>query len=244
MMYKYKLARLEIEGFKKFEKKFILDLKSPSGDPINYFVISGENGCGKTTILEAIYLLLCGCESSYVKDKTLLSAEIKCAEGDFSVSRTKEHSKIINLLVEYHSEQITNLSKKTSKLDPLLSHEWLDRLNNYWRYFRDDGTHFVIDRCGEKEWDLFMSKGECLYSVDSMSSGEQAVIRLALPLVQTQFEGLLLIDSPERHLHPRWSGRIVRAIRNLAPNAQVIAATNSDDAWEDAKSWERRLLNN
>ena len=36
-MYKYKLVRFEIEGFKKFQKKFILDLKSPSGDPINYF---------------------------------------------------------------------------------------------------------------------------------------------------------------------------------------------------------------
>jgi predicted ATP-binding protein involved in virulence len=56
--------------------------------------------------------------------------------------------------------------------------------------------------------------------------------------VHAAFEGIVLIDSPEHYLHPRWVGRIVRALRKLAPEAQFIVATHADDPWEDAMSWE------
>ena len=243
----FKLVSLEIEGFRNFQNKFVLDLRSPSGDPINYFVLSGPNGSGKTTVLEAISLVFGGGGSSDLNSNSRLSAEVESisSKSIFRFDRKIETYDRINFSVEYLSEQSANLYKKIRKLDPLFGHEWLGRLNTYWRDFRDDGTHFVIDHCDEREWDLFINKGDKrLYSVASMSSGEQAVIGLAIPLLQTKFEGLLLIDYPEQYLHPRWVGRIVRALRNLAPNAQIIVATNSDDAWEDAKSWERILLNN
>jgi len=240
MLYGFKLVRLEIEGFRKFQDKFVLDLRSPAKDPINYFVIAGVNGSGKTTILEAIYLLLGGSESSDIKDNTRLSAEIQGerAEAIYRVERTTAHDKRINFSVEYISSQSALLSKELRKLDPLRGHEWLNKLNTYWREFRDDGSHFVLREC-----DLFMRTGDGrMYTVDALSSGEQAVLDLAAPLVNNPFEGVLLIDYPEQYLHPRWAGRVVRALRNLAPKAQVIVATHADDPWDDVKSWERRLL--
>jgi len=234
------LVRLEIEGFRIFQDKFVLDLRSPSKDPINYFVLAGVNGSGKTTILEAIYLLLGGSVSTDIKDNTRLSAEIQdlSSKATYRVERTTAPAERINFAVEYLSAQSTHLSERLRKLDPLLGHEWLNKLNTYWREFRDDGSHFVL-----REWDLVMRTVDGrMFSVDALSSGEQAVLNLAAPLVNNPFEGVLLIDYPEQYLHPRWAGRVVRALRNLAPKAQVIVATHADDPWDDAKSWERRLL--
>ena len=53
------LNKLEIENYKLFDKKFIID-KFNIPDNINVgsglTIIVGENGCGKTTILDAIAL--------------------------------------------------------------------------------------------------------------------------------------------------------------------------------------------
>ncbi|WP_172985981.1 AAA family ATPase, partial [Lactobacillus helveticus] len=46
------IKRLFIEGFKGFEKDFILDLTPDKN------IIIGKNGVGKTTILQAINLVL------------------------------------------------------------------------------------------------------------------------------------------------------------------------------------------
>lgn len=54
--------------------------------------------------------------------------------------------------------------------------------------------------------------------------------------------GLLVIDEPELHLHPEWQGRILPALRVLAPRAQFLIATHVDAPWDAACSWERALL--
>lgn len=53
-----KLVRVEIEGFRKFREPLVLDLRSPAGAPLDYLVLAGPNGCGKTTLLEVILLAL------------------------------------------------------------------------------------------------------------------------------------------------------------------------------------------
>ena len=62
-----KLTRIEIEGFRKFRDPWTLDLASPAGEPLDYLVLAGPNGCGKTTVLEAILLAL-GREELIVRD--------------------------------------------------------------------------------------------------------------------------------------------------------------------------------
>ncbi|MBN1962393.1 MAG: AAA family ATPase [Deltaproteobacteria bacterium] len=39
--------------------------------------------------------------------------------------------------------------------------------------------------------------------------------------------GLLLIDEPENHLHPKWQKKFLPIIRAVFPNIQIIAATHS-----------------
>lgn len=54
-----KVESLTIENFKRFEKAFTIDFKNCATDDIaNQFLILGDNGTGKTTILQAIGLSL------------------------------------------------------------------------------------------------------------------------------------------------------------------------------------------
>jgi len=39
--------------------------------------------------------------------------------------------------------------------------------------------------------------------------------------------GLVIIDEPENHLHPRWQKRFIPIVRELFPNVQLLVATHS-----------------
>jgi predicted ATPase len=316
-----KLIRIEIEGFRKFQERLVLDLRSPADTPLDYMVFAGPNGCGKTTILEAI-LLAIGREELIVRDlvakvrtssprlKLGPNARLLAVIEDFNqdltyrIERTERGFEVqipgiterspspkweafqrtlAPLDVEYISARrlpalVGPVQDKTKGRNPALTEanriwtfkdhlrkqqgrrvpgykgpeprdvEWLDKLNAYWRGFRNDGTTLAMtlvdpDNLDADDWDLFLYRGEeRICSIDAMSSGEQEIIAMAVPFITKQFDGLLLIDEPEQHLHPQWQGRALRALRRLVPTSQVIVATHADDPWDDATSWERRLL--
>lgn len=50
----FKIRRITIEGFRRIQEKLTLDLVDPKDNPVDTFVIAGPNGCGKTSVLEAI----------------------------------------------------------------------------------------------------------------------------------------------------------------------------------------------
>jgi ATPase subunit of ABC transporter with duplicated ATPase domains len=61
------IHRIRIEKFRKIQAPLELDLVAPKGDPSRTIVLAGPNGCGKTTVLEAVLLGL-GMESLIVRD--------------------------------------------------------------------------------------------------------------------------------------------------------------------------------
>lgn len=66
--------------------------------------------------------------------------------------------------------------------------------------------------------------------VGKLSSGEkQLIILLIEALLQREQDYLLLADEPEISLHIEWQGKIIPAVRELNPNAQVIVATHSPE---------------
>jgi hypothetical protein len=140
-------------------------------------------------------------------------------------------------------------NKRYQGPDPL-DEVWLGRLNAFWREFRQDLTTFelaVVDPKDQDQtqWDLYLFEGDRrLCPVDALSSGELEVIAMAAPFVTRAeaFDGLLLVDEPELHLHPEWQGRVVPALRALCPDAQIIVATHADDPWDDAFTFQRFLL--
>jgi hypothetical protein len=51
-----KIHRVRIENFRRIREPLELDLTSPKGAPSRNIVLAGPNGCGKTSVLEAILL--------------------------------------------------------------------------------------------------------------------------------------------------------------------------------------------
>jgi predicted ATPase len=70
------------------------------------------------------------------------------------------------------------------------------------------------------------------FTVDALSSGEKQIL-LMLGEIQRRLRrgGILLIDEPEIHLHPRWQRLLIRALTDLCAeqNAQLIITTHSEE---------------
>jgi predicted ATPase len=83
------------------------------------------------------------------------------------------------------------------------------------------------------------------FSIEALSSGEKQIL-LMLAEVQRRLRrgGLLLIDEPEIHLHPRWQRLLVRALTDLCAehDAQLIITTHSEEVANAAYEHELVLL--
>ncbi len=67
-------------------------------------------------------------------------------------------------------------------------------------------------------------------SFTSLSSGEkQLFILLTEALLQKEIPYLFIADEPELSLHIEWQRKILEALLNLNPNAQIIVATHSPE---------------
>lgn len=53
-----KITRIEIEGFRKFRERTVFDLQDSLGRTLDLVVLAGPNGCGKTTVMDAVALAL------------------------------------------------------------------------------------------------------------------------------------------------------------------------------------------
>jgi hypothetical protein len=125
---------------------------------------------------------------------------------------------------------------------------WLNRINKAWQTFHgNDLTRIdalvVKPNADDPEFDLFVMEGNSrICSIDEVSSGELELVTIAGTLAMRDDLGLIVIDEPELHLHPDWQGRLIPAIRELAPRAQILAATHADEPWDRVRSWERVFL--
>jgi len=124
---------------------------------------------------------------------------------------------------------------------------WLDRLNAVWSSFHTDDSMInadVVDPdADEPTFDLFVFDGsERRCSIDQVSSGELELLTVAGTLILAEFDGLLLIDEPELHLHPEWQAQLLDMLRTAAPRAQLVVTTHASAPWDQAYSFERFFL--
>jgi len=124
---------------------------------------------------------------------------------------------------------------------------WLRRLNEVWAAFHADGSTIdagIVDPgADDPMFDLFVFDGatrRC--SIDQVSSGELELVTMAGTLLLSEFDGLLLVDEPELHLHREWQTQLVDALTTMAPGAQIIMATHADAPWDQVYSFERFFL--
>jgi uncharacterized protein (TIGR02646 family) len=92
------------------------------------------------------------------------------------------------------------------------------------------------------------------YNLDELSDGYQSILAFALDLSlalggeQEQgfgtenFEGMVLIDELEVHLHPEWKMRVVSDLRSIFPHLQFVATTHDPLCLRGLQSGEIHLL--
>lgn len=130
---------------------------------------------------------------------------------------------------------------------------WLEKLSGAWSALRgDDGTHLSVD-CDardirQRHFDLYLQRriesfgNVTICPIDQLSSGELQWLALVGTLITADFEGIVLIDEPELHMHPEWQSRLLPALRRVVPASQIVLATHADPPWDQVYSFERVLL--
>lgn len=130
---------------------------------------------------------------------------------------------------------------------------WLEALSRAWSALRgEDGSSLVVG--GDKSdadcshFDLYLQRTDPTLGaipvcpIDQLSSGELEWLALVGTLITINFDGIVLIDEPELHLHPEWQARLLPGLRSVVPDSQLILATHADSPWDQAYSFERVLL--
>lgn len=111
------------------------------------------------------------------------------------------------------------------KLEPdvkLLSH-YMQQLGYEWSFLTDQDAvsyAFALRKDETSPW----------LTADKFSSGEREIVHFLLAMFALNVQdGVILVDEPELHLHPRWQRIFLGLFRDLAPerNNQFVISTHS-----------------
>lgn len=273
------IETVEIQNFKSIESLKI-DFKEVK---LNEYTqpclgIIGENGVGKSSILEAIAITL-----MLKKDRDILisNASTYLAENkdEGSITITLSNTKEKNIL-EFHKnskEFITNNNENTFipilayssyRLPPNANdHNYqgskyysVENLFNPWIQLKDcektltntnliNEEYFIKIAIILKELldlpsDSYFSreKQKVILNINNkkiefskLSDGYKSILTIIADIIYNwkldvsqfeEFQGLILIDEIEVHLHPKWKIKIVDSLRKTFPNVTFILTTH------------------
>jgi hypothetical protein len=106
----------------------------------------------------------------------------------------------------------------------------------------------VMLRSGNR---IYFDVGDHRATLGELSAGYQTVVGMCADIMRHLFSrwdtlasaaGIVLIDEIDAHLHPRWTMRIVRALREAFPQVQFIASTHNPLALRGLRNGEVALL--
>lgn len=129
-----------------------------------------------------------------------------------------------------NKEQIHNLeySKKAFSI--------LDKEVTFYRIIPDTFDIILNTKQGKIFFE-YLSSGykSCVYIL--LGIIKEIEYRYKNPYIKVQdFNGIILIDEIDVHLHPEWQARLVNALKELLPNAQIIATTHSPSIIQTAET--------
>lgn len=314
-----KIKRLSIRNFRCIGS-LDLDFTDPDGNPLDLVVLAGPNGCGKTSVLEAI-LIACGrkqlmaasaenpmnnvrigaenfqieadaliddesptwrwrIEPEYSTKKPVIMERDSCEEwlrlrrdekpityfsswrapklvaslpvADEKRDKDQEDIEANRLLALQKKCRNLWLYSTMNRLDPGSNPKVraiIDPLENAWKiFYPGDEAEFLVRSVDMDDpdggYNLYLRKKDGTeIPVNDLSSGEIEVLTMAGWFTMNDYKGgIVLIDEPELHMHVQWHRAIMRALRVLLPETQIIVATHSQDILGSVMSYERFTL--
>ena len=219
--------------------------------------IVGENGDGKTLLLQAISVALKGNIEEGLKDfrekEDEYSLEINdkelCGDIFFAYGSSR------NNYCQVKEDMAGYLTLFNNSYDLKSAIDWLIELDNLERYNEKLGKKNIISVDSAKkllqkllnsdiEIDItplkvtFREKGSEV-SFRQLSAGYKGVITIICDLISrlstnqpnvesiAEFKGIVLIDEVELHLHPKWEYKFINQLRETFPLIQFIVTTHS-----------------
>lgn len=111
-------------------------------------------------------------------------------------------------------------------------------LNQDYNFSHIDGRNF----------DIFVNTPNGVIWYEYLSSGFKSCLAIIIGIIKeiefrftnedlyaAEFNGVIIIDEVEMHLHPEWQGRITEVLTTMFPQAQFIVTTHSPHVVQNSK---------
>ena len=125
----------------------------------------------------------------------------------------------------------------------------LDNLQTAISFFSTLDPDVTFDRVDVRTFDIIVRTPNGLIPFEYLSSGFRSAYILLLGILKEiefrgldvaakDFEGIIIIDEIDLHLHPTWQQQIGSALKRAYPKAQIIATTHSPHVIQAAQASE------
>lgn len=119
-----------------------------------------------------------------------------------------------------------------SKMEP--SYKFLEINRNFDVIIETPTGQLAFEQTSSGFQSAFLLLFGIVFGIDYFSDGKEDV---------EKFDGCVLIDEIDVHLHPSWQNKIIRTLESIIPAAQIIVTTHSPHVIQGLNSNELIVLN-
>ncbi|KAA0794959.1 AAA family ATPase [Bacillus sp. BPN334] len=142
----------------------------------------------------------------------------------------------INRYVFSHINDQPNASQKKNMELAIECFGILDE-NIQFKTVQGDTFDILLETPNGQIYYEYLSSGfkSCLFIIQGLIKEIEFRFKKEKSISVRDFEGLVLIDELDLHLHPHWQSKLIHLLKKVLPKAQIIATTHSPHMIQNAE---------